>query len=79
MASWDFASLCQNVMDFHDTPADDIAESDKQAAIRAIEGLMHNLVPIDCVSLRLNLLRSRALLFGRELGTLQNSGSKSAD
>ncbi|KAK7753388.1 Anaphase-promoting complex subunit 1 [Diatrype stigma] len=36
MASWDFASLCQNVMDFQDNPADDVAESDKQAVIRAI-------------------------------------------
>ena len=35
-ASWDFASLCQNLMEFHDTPTDDVAESDKQAAIRAI-------------------------------------------
>ncbi|RYP81134.1 hypothetical protein DL769_002143 [Monosporascus sp. CRB-8-3] len=36
VASWDFASLCQNVMDFQDTPSDDVAESDKQAVIRAI-------------------------------------------
>ncbi|KAI1151644.1 hypothetical protein F4825DRAFT_349765 [Nemania diffusa] len=35
-ASWDFTSLCQNVMDFNDTPPDDAAESDKQAVIRAI-------------------------------------------
>ncbi|KAI0414314.1 hypothetical protein F5X98DRAFT_349627 [Xylaria grammica] len=35
-ASWDFNSLCQNVMEFNDTPADDVAESDKQAVIRAI-------------------------------------------
>ncbi|KAI0909592.1 hypothetical protein F4823DRAFT_594038 [Ustulina deusta] len=35
-ASWDFISLCQNVMEFNDTPADDVAESDKQAVIRAI-------------------------------------------
>ncbi|KAI0150841.1 hypothetical protein GGR57DRAFT_184590 [Xylariaceae sp. FL1272] len=35
-ASWDFNSLCQNFMDFNDTPADDVAESDKQAVIRAI-------------------------------------------
>ncbi|KAI1499060.1 hypothetical protein F5X99DRAFT_295506 [Biscogniauxia marginata] len=35
-ASWDFNSLCQNVMDFNDAPADDVAESDKQAVIRAI-------------------------------------------
>ncbi|KAI1193758.1 hypothetical protein F5X97DRAFT_28321 [Nemania serpens] len=35
-ASWDFNSLCQNVMEFNDTPADDTAESDKQAVIRAI-------------------------------------------
>ncbi|KAI1455130.1 hypothetical protein F4805DRAFT_290450 [Annulohypoxylon moriforme] len=36
IASWDFNSLCQNVMDFNDAPSDDIAESDKQAVIRAI-------------------------------------------
>ncbi|KAI2773207.1 hypothetical protein F4815DRAFT_488288 [Daldinia loculata] len=36
VASWDFNSLCQNVMDFSDAPSDDIAESDKQAVIRAI-------------------------------------------
>ncbi|KAI2631404.1 hypothetical protein GGS26DRAFT_94436 [Hypomontagnella submonticulosa] len=36
VASWDFNSLCQNVMDFNDAPSDDIAESDKQAVIRAI-------------------------------------------
>ncbi|KAI1492285.1 hypothetical protein F5X96DRAFT_627556 [Biscogniauxia mediterranea] len=36
IASWDFNSLCQNVMDFNDAPADDVAESDKQAVIRAI-------------------------------------------
>ncbi|OTB03192.1 hypothetical protein M426DRAFT_180859 [Hypoxylon sp. CI-4A] len=36
VASWDFSSLCQNVMDFNDAPSDDIAESDKQAVIRAI-------------------------------------------
>ncbi|KAI1169875.1 hypothetical protein F4777DRAFT_160930 [Nemania sp. FL0916] len=35
-ASWDFNSLCQNVMDFNDTPTDDAAENDKQAVIRAI-------------------------------------------
>ncbi|KAJ8125831.1 hypothetical protein O1611_g7807 [Lasiodiplodia mahajangana] len=35
-ASWDFSSLCQNVMEFNDTPLDDAAESDKQAVIRAI-------------------------------------------
>ncbi|GAP90674.1 putative anaphase-promoting complex subunit 1 [Rosellinia necatrix] len=35
-ASWDFSSLCQNVMEFNDAPADDTAESDKQAVIRAI-------------------------------------------
>ncbi|KAJ2986617.1 hypothetical protein NUW58_g4939 [Xylaria curta] len=35
-ASWDFNSLCQNVMEFNDTPADDAAESDKQEVIRAI-------------------------------------------
>ncbi|KAI1305134.1 hypothetical protein F5Y03DRAFT_356601 [Xylaria venustula] len=35
-ASWDFNSLCQNVMEFNDTPADDVTESDKQAVIRAI-------------------------------------------
>ncbi|KAI0517777.1 hypothetical protein F5B22DRAFT_602350 [Xylaria bambusicola] len=35
-ASWDFSSLCQNVMEFNDAPADDVAESDKQAVIRAI-------------------------------------------
>ncbi|KAK8066265.1 Negative regulator of mitosis [Apiospora hydei] len=36
LASWDFSSLCQNVMDFNDAPTDDVAESDKQAVIRAI-------------------------------------------
>ncbi|KAI1854967.1 hypothetical protein JX266_001085 [Neoarthrinium moseri] len=36
LATWDFNSLCQNIMDFNDSPADDIAESDKQAVIRAI-------------------------------------------
>ncbi|KAI0838512.1 hypothetical protein F5Y06DRAFT_48401 [Hypoxylon sp. FL0890] len=36
VASWDFNSLCQNVIDFNDGPSDDIAESDKQAVIRAI-------------------------------------------
>ncbi|KAI6080659.1 hypothetical protein F4821DRAFT_251015 [Hypoxylon rubiginosum] len=36
VASWDFNSLCQNVMDFNDGPSDDVAESDKQAVIRAI-------------------------------------------
>ncbi|KAI1378158.1 hypothetical protein F4677DRAFT_36711 [Hypoxylon crocopeplum] len=36
VASWDFNSLCQNVMDFNDAPSDDVAESDKQAVIRAI-------------------------------------------
>ncbi|KAL7619397.1 Anaphase-promoting complex subunit 1 [Parahypoxylon ruwenzoriense] len=36
VASWDFSSLCQNVMDFNDAPSDDVAESDKQAVIRAI-------------------------------------------
>ncbi|KAI0128992.1 hypothetical protein BJ170DRAFT_654145 [Xylariales sp. AK1849] len=36
LASWDFNSLCQNVMDFNDAPTDDVAESDKQAVIRAI-------------------------------------------
>ncbi|KAI8627197.1 hypothetical protein F5Y19DRAFT_182229 [Xylariaceae sp. FL1651] len=35
-ASWDFNSLCQNVLEFNDVPADDVAESDKQAIIRAI-------------------------------------------
>lgn len=35
-SSWDFSSLCQNVMDFNDAPAEDSAESDKQAVIRAI-------------------------------------------
>ncbi|KAI1429055.1 hypothetical protein F5Y12DRAFT_589923 [Xylaria sp. FL1777] len=35
-ASWDFNSLCQNVMEFNDAPTDDVAESDKQAVIRAI-------------------------------------------
>ncbi|KAI1075178.1 hypothetical protein F5B20DRAFT_585586 [Whalleya microplaca] len=35
-ASWDYNSLCQTVMDFNDAPADDVAESDKQAVIRAI-------------------------------------------
>ncbi|KAI2631155.1 hypothetical protein GGS21DRAFT_523531 [Xylaria nigripes] len=35
-ATWDFSSLCQNVMEFNDTPADDVAESDKHAVIRAI-------------------------------------------
>ncbi|KAI1344392.1 hypothetical protein F5Y15DRAFT_366483 [Xylariaceae sp. FL0016] len=35
-ASWNFNSLCQNVMEFSDAPADDVAESDKQAVIRAI-------------------------------------------
>ncbi|KAI3325610.1 hypothetical protein HD806DRAFT_490767 [Xylariaceae sp. AK1471] len=35
-ASWDFNSLCQNVMEFNDTPGDDVAETDKQAVIRAI-------------------------------------------
>ncbi|KAI0404128.1 hypothetical protein F4802DRAFT_265436 [Xylaria palmicola] len=35
-ASWDFNSLCQNVMEFNDAPGDDTAESDKQAVIRAI-------------------------------------------
>ncbi|KAI1822479.1 hypothetical protein F4861DRAFT_389067 [Xylaria intraflava] len=35
-ASWDFNSLCQNVMEFNDTPADDVAESDKHAVIRTI-------------------------------------------
>ncbi|CAJ2509632.1 Uu.00g146580.m01.CDS01 [Anthostomella pinea] len=35
-ASWDFNSLCQNIMDFNDAPVDDVAESDKQAVIRAI-------------------------------------------
>ncbi|KAI1744858.1 hypothetical protein F4680DRAFT_443337 [Xylaria scruposa] len=35
-ASWDFNSLCQNVMEFNDIPADDAAESDKQEVIRAI-------------------------------------------
>ncbi|KAI0007157.1 hypothetical protein F4779DRAFT_523165 [Xylariaceae sp. FL0662B] len=35
-ASWDYNSLCQTVMDFNDAPADDAAESDKQAVIRAI-------------------------------------------
>ncbi|RYC55064.1 hypothetical protein CHU98_g11144 [Xylaria longipes] len=35
-ASWDFNSLCQNVMEFNDAPADDAAESDKQEVIRAI-------------------------------------------
>ncbi|KAI1126993.1 hypothetical protein F5Y10DRAFT_201927 [Nemania abortiva] len=35
-ASWDFNSLCQNVMEFNDTPLDDAAESEKQAVIRAI-------------------------------------------
>ncbi|KAF2968195.1 hypothetical protein GQX73_g5397 [Xylaria multiplex] len=35
-ASWDFNSICQNVMEFNDAPADDVAESDKQAVIRAI-------------------------------------------
>ncbi|KAH8673521.1 hypothetical protein BX600DRAFT_378217 [Xylariales sp. PMI_506] len=36
LANWDFNSLCQNVMDFNDAPTDDMAESDKQAVIRAI-------------------------------------------
>ncbi|KAI4863281.1 hypothetical protein F4820DRAFT_378631 [Hypoxylon rubiginosum] len=36
IASWDFNSLCQNVMEFNDGPSDDVAESDKQAVIRAI-------------------------------------------
>ncbi|ORY67122.1 uncharacterized protein BCR38DRAFT_364356 [Pseudomassariella vexata] len=36
LASWDFNSLCQNVMDFNDAPTDDVAESDKQAVVRAI-------------------------------------------
>ncbi|KAH6654528.1 hypothetical protein BKA67DRAFT_623725 [Truncatella angustata] len=36
LSSWDFSSLCQNVMDFNDAPADDTAESDKQSVIRAI-------------------------------------------
>ncbi|KAK8855444.1 20s cyclosome subunit (apc1) [Apiospora arundinis] len=36
LASWDFSSLCQNVMDFNDAPTDDVAESDKQAVIRTI-------------------------------------------
>ncbi|KAI1817689.1 hypothetical protein GGS20DRAFT_531438 [Poronia punctata] len=35
-ASWDFSSLCSNVMEFNDSPTDDVAESDKQAVIRAI-------------------------------------------
>ncbi|TGJ84610.1 hypothetical protein E0Z10_g4140 [Xylaria hypoxylon] len=35
-ASWDFNSLCQNVMEFNDILADDVTESDKQAVIRAI-------------------------------------------
>ncbi|KAI2607864.1 hypothetical protein GGR54DRAFT_619838 [Hypoxylon sp. NC1633] len=35
-ASWDFNSLCQNAMDYNDAPSDDVAESDKQAVIRAI-------------------------------------------
>ncbi|KAH9905946.1 hypothetical protein F4778DRAFT_685792 [Xylariomycetidae sp. FL2044] len=36
LASWDYSSLCKNVMDFSDSPADDVAESDKQAVIRTI-------------------------------------------
>ncbi|KAF7516097.1 hypothetical protein G7054_g14300 [Neopestalotiopsis clavispora] len=36
ISTWDFNSLCQNVMDFNDAPAEDSAESDKQAVIRAI-------------------------------------------
>ncbi|KAK6081902.1 hypothetical protein SCUP515_02681 [Seiridium cupressi] len=36
LSSWDFSSLCQHVMDFNDAPADDTAESDKQAVIRSI-------------------------------------------
>ncbi|KAI5859866.1 hypothetical protein GGS23DRAFT_264871 [Durotheca rogersii] len=36
MASWDFSSLCQNATGFNDAPSDDVAESDKQAVIRAI-------------------------------------------
>ncbi|KAI0023328.1 hypothetical protein F4780DRAFT_786818 [Xylariomycetidae sp. FL0641] len=36
VAAWDFSSLCQNVMAFNDAPADDVAESDKQAVVRAI-------------------------------------------
>ncbi|KAI1114002.1 hypothetical protein F5Y14DRAFT_194242 [Nemania sp. NC0429] len=35
-SSWDFNSLCQNVIEFNDTPVDDAAENDKQAVIRAI-------------------------------------------
>ncbi|KAI0179655.1 hypothetical protein GGR52DRAFT_587203 [Hypoxylon sp. FL1284] len=36
VASWDFSTLCRNVLEFNDGPSDDVAESDKQAVIREI-------------------------------------------
>lgn len=35
-AAWDFASLCQNVMELNDSPLDDMAEAEKQAVIRLL-------------------------------------------
>ncbi|KAI1324491.1 hypothetical protein F5Y16DRAFT_303456 [Xylariaceae sp. FL0255] len=57
-ASWDFSSLCQNVMEFNDMPADDVAESEKQAVIRAIFREDRRL---DETKLMLNTARPRAV------------------
>ncbi|KAI2603574.1 uncharacterized protein GGS25DRAFT_99221 [Hypoxylon fragiforme] len=57
-ASWDFNSLCQNIMNFNDAPFDDVAESDKQAVIHT---LFREDRRLDEINLMLNTTKPRIM------------------